>query len=281
MARPMWKGSISFGLVNIPVSLYNGEQTTEIHFNLLDRRDQAHIRYKKINEVTGKEVKADDIVKGFKLENDQYVLLEDSDFEHIATEASKTVEITDFVKREEIDPRYFDRPYYLVPEKSGEKGYVLLRETLKKQERVGIAKVVLRTRENLAAVWPEGDALLMILLRFQKDLKDAEDVGLSPTLLAKQKVTERELTIAAQLVEAMSTEWHPENYENKYEETFEKFVARKVKEGENFKAAEVQEEKPSAPADIMELLRKSLAAKDAKPKAKAKITHKKTSAKKS
>ena len=279
MARPMWKGSISFGLVNIPVSLYNGEQTTEIHFNLLDRRDQAHIRYKKINEVTGTEVKGDDIVKGYKLENGQYVLLEDSDFEHIAAEASKTIEITDFVKREGIDPRYFDRPYYVVPEKSGEKGYVLLRETLKKQQRVGIAKVVLRTRENLAAVWPEGDALLMILLRFQKDLKAPEDVGLSPDILEKQTVSERELTIAAQLVEAMSTDWHPENYENKYQEAIEKFIARKVKEGDKFKAAEISEEKPTAPSDILELLRKSLEAVGAKPAPTAKVTHKKAAGK--
>ena len=148
MSRPIWKGSISFGLVNIPVSLYSGEQRNVLHFNLLDSRDQAHIRFKRVNEVTGKEVPWDKIIKGFEIKKDEYVLLDDKDFERIAAENNKAIEITDFVDGDSIDPLYFEKPYYLTPDKAGLKGYVLLRATLKKLGKVGIAKVVIRTRES-------------------------------------------------------------------------------------------------------------------------------------
>lgn len=276
MARPIWKGSISFGLVNIPVSLYSGEQRKEISFNLLDRRDKAHIKYKRVNEITGKEVPWENIIKGYEIEKDHYVLLEDKDFESVAMENTKTVEITDFVELEEINPQYFDKPYYLVPEKAGEKGYVLLRDTLKKQKRAGIAKVVIRSKENLACVLPYRDTLQMIVLRFSEEVKEPEDIGFPTKNLDKQKINDRELAIAGQLVEAMSTDWDPEQYKDEYTAALKEYVEKKYEEGDNFKPPEVQENKPSRATDIMELLQQSLAARsknedhDAKPKSRSK-----------
>lgn len=261
MARPIWKGSISFGLVNIPVSLYSGEQRQEMSFNLLDRRDQAHIKYKRVNEVTGKEVPWENIVKGYEIEKDHYVLLEDKDFESVAMENTKMVEITDFVDLEEIDPQYFDKPYYLVPEKAGEKGYVLLRDTLKQQKRAGIAKVVIRSRENLACVIPYGDTLQMIVLRFHEEVKEPEDIAFPGKNLDKHKISERELAIAGQLVEAMSGDWDPEQYKDEYRAALKEYVQKKYEEGDNFKPPQVAAEKPSKATDIMELLQQSLAAR--------------------
>lgn len=287
MARPIWKGSISFGLVNIPVSLYSGEQRQEMSFNLLDRRDQAHIKYKRVNEVTGKEVPWENIVKGYEIEKDHYVLLEDKDFESVAMENTKMVEITDFVDLEDIDPQYFDKPYYLVPEKAGEKGYVLLRDTLKQQKRAGIAKVVIRSRENLACVIPYGDTLQMIVLRFHEEVKEPEDIGFPGKNLDKHKVSERELAIAGQLVEAMSSDWDPEQYKDEYRAALKDYVQKKYAEGDDFKPPTIAAEKPSKATDIMELLQQSLAARgsngnghskpEKKPAAKEKKTAKNAS----
>jgi DNA end-binding protein Ku len=287
MARPIWKGSISFGLVNIPVSLYSGEQRQDMSFNLLDRRDQAHIKYKRVNEVTGKEVPWENIVKGYEIEKDHYVLLEDKDFESVAMENTKMVEITDFVDLEEIDPQYFDKPYYLVPEKAGEKGYVLLRDTLKQQKRAGIAKVVIRSRENLACVIPYGDTLQMIVLRFHEEVKEPDDIGFPSKNLDKHKVSERELAIAGQLVEAMSSDWDPEQYKDEYRAALKDYVQKKYEEGDDFKPPTIAPEKPSKATDIMELLQQSLAARggngnghgktEKKPAAKEKKTAKNAS----
>lgn len=261
MARPIWKGSISFGLVNIPVSLVNGEQRSELHFNLLDKRDQAHIRFKRVNEVTGKEVTWENIIKGYEIEKDEYVLLDDEDFESVAVENSKTIEIVDFVDEANIEAQYFEKPYYLVPDKAGYKGYALLRDTLKKLKKVGIAKVVIRTRESLACVRPYEETLQLNLLRFRAEVKEPEDLEFPSKTLRSQKVTERELDVAIQLVEAMSGEWDPENYEDEYATALKAYVEKKHKEGENFKPPEPKEEKATRATDIMELLQKSLSAR--------------------
>lgn len=260
MARPIWKGSISFGLVNIPVGLYSGEQRQNMSFNLLDRRDKANIKYKRVNEATGKEVPWENIIKAFEIEKDSYVLLEDKDFESVAIENHKTVEITDFVDLDEIDPQYFDKPYYLVPEKSGEKGYVLLRDTLIQQKRAGIAKVVIRSRENLACVIPYADTLQMIVLRFREEVKEPKDIDFPTKNLEKHKISERELAIAAQLVDAMSGGWEPEQYKDEYRAALKSYVEKKYQEGEDFRPPQAQAEKPPKAADIMELLQQSLAA---------------------
>ena len=167
MARPIWKGHISFGLINIPVTLYPAEQRSELHFNLIDDRNKARVRYQRVNERTGEEVPWDNIVKGYEYEENEYVLLGDADFKQADVKATQTVELEDFVTAEEINGIYFDKPYYLVPSKAGIKGYVLLRETLKKTKKMGIARVVIRTREYVAALFPKGRGLVLDLLRYE------------------------------------------------------------------------------------------------------------------
>jgi len=258
MARSIWNGSISFGLVNIPVSLLSGEQRADLHFKLLDKRDHAHIRYRRINEVTGKEVNSENIVKGYEIEKDEYVLLDDKDFASVTVENTKAIEISDFVDEKAIESHYFDKPYYLKPDKAGYKSYALLRDTLKKLKKVGIAKVMIRSRQSLACLRPYEDTLQLNLLRFHNEVREPEDLEFPSKTLSSQKVSERELDMAVQLVEAMSSSWDPENYKDEYESALKAYVKKKHQEGENFKPPEPKEEKPSKATDIMELLQKSL-----------------------
>ena len=268
MGRPIWKGSIAFGLVNIPVALYSGEERKEeIHFNLLDKRDQAHIKYKRVNEVTGKEVTWGNIVKGYEIEKDEFVLLEPKDFEALAVENNKAVEISDFVPEDAIAPLYFDKPYYLVPAKAGLKGYALLRDTLKKLKHVGIAKMVIRTGQTLACVRPYEDTLQLIVMRFHSEIREPENVEFPSADLKQVKISNKELDIAVQLVEAMASKWKPEQYEDDYHEAVMAYIKKKYKEGENFKPPEPEEEKPSKATDLMELLQKSLSGRKIAPKA--------------
>lgn len=268
MGRPIWKGSIAFGLVNIPVSLYSGEERKEeIHFNLLDKRDQAHIKYKRINEITGKEVPWANIVKGYEIEKDEFVLLDDKDFEALAVENNKAVEISEFVPEHAIAPLYFDKPYYLLPDKAGLKGYALLRDTLKKLKHVGIAKMVIRSGQTLACVRPYEDTLQLIVMRFHNEVREPDKIDFPSAELKKTKISDKELDIATQLVEAMAAKWKPEQYHDDYHDAVLAYVKKKHKEGENFKPPEPEEEKPGKAADLMELLQKSLSGRKIAPKA--------------
>src|SRR5690606_35284997 len=178
MVRPIWKGHVTFGLVNVPVILYSAEQRSDISFRLIDSRNTARIRYERVNEKTGEEVPWDKIVKGFEYEQGSYVLLSDEEIETTSVEMTRTIEIEQFVDLEQIDVRYFDRPYVLVPDKNGQKGYVLLREAIAESGRAGIATVVIRSRQYLAALLASGDALLLELLRFAQELRDVSDFDL-------------------------------------------------------------------------------------------------------
>src|SRR5688572_16743355 len=169
MARPVWKGHISFGLVNVPIVLYSAERRADLSFQLIDSKNAARIRYERVNEETGEEVPWDKIVKGFEYEQGSYVLLSDEEIETASVEMTRTIEIEQFVDLEQIDVRYFDRPYVLVPDKNGQKGYVLLREAIAESGRAGIATVVIRSRQYLAALLASGDALLLELLRFAQE----------------------------------------------------------------------------------------------------------------
>lgn len=265
MARPIWTGHISFGLVSIPVSLHSAESRQELSFHLLDRRNSARVRYKRVNEETGKEVPWGEIVKAYEYEDGNYVTLEEEDFKKAAVEATQTVDIESFTDKESIDLVYYDRPYYLAPGKKGEKGYVLLREALKRSGKVAIAKVVLRTRQYLAAVIPEGNALLLELLRFQEELRDASDLEL-PGSIKEQKVSDRELQMAEQLIESMAGEWQPEKFKDDYTEALLRFIEKKVKaRGKTVPPqGEPSKERQAARGqiiDMMDLLKKSLSQK--------------------
>jgi len=260
MARPIWKGHISFGLVNIPVTLYSGEVRTELRFNLLDSRNKARVRYERVNEVTGDEVPWDKIVKAFDYDDGNYVLMQDEDFQQVKVESTQTVEIEDFVPEKAIDYIYFDKPYYLVPGKKGEKGYVLLRETLRRTKRVGIAKVVIRTRQHLAAVLPVGDALVLDILRFHQEVRAPGEFELPSRNPKDWGISDKEIKMAEQLVEAMTTDWKPEQYRDDYREALLEWIKKKADaEGEIAPPVPEEEGKPAGEIiDIMDLLKESV-----------------------
>ena len=261
MARPIWKGHISFGLVNVPITLMPAEQRTELSFHLLDNRDKARIKFKRVNEITGEEVPWDQIVKGYEYNGGSYVLLSDEDFKKAAVEASQTIEIQDFVDRKAVDYVFFEKPYYLVPGKKGEKGYVLLRETLRRTDKVGIAKVVIRTKQYLAALIAEGDALVLDLLRFNDELRNPSEYELPTGKMSDFKVSEGEIKMAEKLVEAMVNDWQPEKYKDDYQEALMNWIEEKIKSGKTEEIPEVEEEGEEEGAeiiDMMALLKKSL-----------------------
>src|SRR5687767_742522 len=186
--RTIWKGSISFGLVNIPVGLYSATRAAnQVKFRMLRKSDHSPIRYRRIAEADEKEVAWEDIIKGYEYEKEQFVVLNEKDFERVKIESTQTVDIKEFVKLEEIDPMFFDQPYYLAPEKGGDKAYVLLREALKNSDKVGIAKVVIKTREHLAAVKPLGNALVLELMHFADELVDPNELKLPAEKSVGQK----------------------------------------------------------------------------------------------
>jgi DNA end-binding protein Ku len=202
--RTIWKGSISFGLVNIPVGLYSATRSAnQVKFRMLRKSDLSPIRYKRVAESDEKEVAWEDIVKGYEYEKDQFVVLTEKDFERVKIESTQTVDIKEFVKLEEIDPMFFDEPYYLAPEKGGDKAYTLLRDALENSGQVGIAKVVIKTREHLAAVKPLGKALVLELMHFADELVDANELKLP----SNGKIGQKELKMAESLIEGMSGKW--------------------------------------------------------------------------
>ncbi len=263
MARPIWKGSVSFGLVTIPVTLFSAEnREEEISFHMLDRENHARIKYKRVNEVTGEEVPWDRIVKGYEYEDGQYVFLGEEDFKRAAVEATQTVAIEDFVDRDAVDYSYFDKPYYLVPGKGGERAYALLRETLERTNKIGIARVVLRTKQYLAAMIPEGDALLLDLVRYPTELRKPEDIGIPEAVKKAGKLKPQELAMAEQLVETMTSEWEPEKYRDEYRDKLMKWIEQKVRKGEMGPAAPTpraqEDEDAPAPISIVDLLKRSV-----------------------
>ncbi|MDZ4857808.1 MAG: Ku protein [Candidatus Hydrogenedentes bacterium] len=262
MARPTWKGNISFGLVNIGVELYPMEKRKELSFRLLDSRNNARIRYEKVNDVTGEEVPWDQIVKGYEFDDGNFVLLTEKDFERVAVEATKTVEIEDFVDADQIPYAYFDKPYVLVPSKNGQKPYVVLREALKKSGKVGIAKVVIRTRQYLAAVFSQGEALYLCVLRFADELKKLKEFDLPDEDLGAYKVSQKEIDMAIQLVDTMSAPWKPEQYHDEYSEALMKWIEKKAAAHGQVSLPELpeEEEEPAATniVNIMDLLKKSM-----------------------
>ncbi|MFZ0392068.1 MAG: Ku protein [Calditrichia bacterium] len=265
MARAIWKGNITFGLVNIPVTLYPAEQRSDLHFKLLDSRDKAQIHYERVNEVTGAEVPWNEIVKGFEYNDGNYVLMTDEDFKKAAPEASQTVEIEDFVDQDAIDYIYFDKPYYLVPGKKGEKGYVLFRETLQRTGKVGIARVVIRTREYIAAIIPMGDALLLNLLRYHQELRDPGNYDFPDQKPEAYKISKKEIDMAEKLVESMTSDWEPEKYKDEYRQALMDWIKTKAEAGEKAAVPEAKEPQATDPdvVNMMELLQQSVA-KEAK-----------------
>jgi DNA end-binding protein Ku len=271
MARAIWKGSISFGLVNIPIALYPATRREELKFRLLRKSDLSPVNYKRVAEKDGKEVPWDQVVKGYEYEKGKYVVLKEEDFDRVDLEATQTVDIQDFVDQEEIDPMFFYKPYYLEPQKGGDKAYVLLRNALKDSNKVGIAKVVIKTRQYLAGVKPEDGALVLELMHFADELADPEKLHVPK----KTEVGKREMNMAKSLIDSMSSKWDPEKYKDDYREALMEVIEEKVEAG----GKEIEEKpkkapKPTKVIDLVSVLQKSLAQTGAKKKATSKSRRK-------
>jgi len=263
MARAIWKGSISFGLVSIPVGLFSAESPDEISFRQLDKNNLAPIGYKKYNKQTGNEVAGEDIVKGYEYEDERYVLISDEDLRRANPEKTQTVEITDFVDLADITPVFYDKPYYLGPLKKNAKAYALLREALKRSGKVGIAKVVIRTREYLAAVVPQEKVLVLEILRYPNEIRGFQDLELPGEDLDALGVTEREMEMAQVLIDGMTSEWEPQKYHDTYREDLMAMIQRRVESGQTevIDDTPVPEVEPRTDViDIMSLLKKSVEA---------------------
>jgi len=255
--RAIWKGSISFGLVNIPIALYPATRREDLKFRLLRATDLSPVNYKRVAEKDGKEVSWDQIVKGYEYEKGKFVVLNEKDFQRVDLEATQTVDIQDFVDLEEIDPMYFYKPYYLEPQKGGDKAYVLLRETLQKTKKVGIAKVVIKTRQYLAGVKPLKHALVLELMHFAEELADAEKLNVPKKSSEPGK---REIEMARALVENMTSKWEPGKYKDEYRDALMDVIEEKVEAG----GKEIEEKpKPKKPStkviDLVSVLQESLA----------------------
>jgi DNA end-binding protein Ku len=273
-ARPIWSGTLSFGLLNIPVSLMSGERASEdIHFRMLDSRNRKPVKYERVNAETGEDVPWKDIVKAYEYEKGNYVVIDPADIREASPQGRETVEVEAFVDEKDIDPRYYEKPYVLVPGKRAEKGYVLLRETLEKLGKVGIAKVVLRTREYLCAVRPHGDALVLLLMRFPEELVDVSDYALPQGKTADFRISKRELDMAQELIAAMGAKFDPEQYKDEFTTRLRAVINRRIKEkGATTRIADRGEEPAEDAAtnvvDFMSLLKKSLETNKRTPAAK-------------
>jgi len=228
VARALWSGSISFGLLNIPVQLMPGERRTDLRFHLLDARNKARVRYERINSETGEEVPWNNIVKAFEYRKGNYVVLEPEDLQAAAPQSRETVEIESFIDASAVEARYYERPYYLVPLKRAHKGYVLLRETLRELNRAGLARVVIRTREYLAMVQPQREALMLLLLRYPQELVAPDEYAFPDQPLSRYRVQPREREMARQLVESMSAEWTPREYHDDFRAKLSKVIERRL-----------------------------------------------------
>lgn len=260
MSRAIWKGAISFGLVNIPIAVKPASRTHSLDLDLLDKRDMSPVGYQRINKHTGKPVERDDIVKGYEYEKDEYVVLNDEDFKQANVEATQTVDIVSFVEAAAIPPYYFDTPYYLEPDKRGERGYALLHETMRKTGRAALALVVLRNRQHLAALLVAGKALVLNTMRFADEVVPVEDLSLPGG--KKHAATAREVQMATKLVEDMSEDFKPDQYHDTYREDLLARIHARIKAGKTHLLTPASEEpvarKGAKVIDMMALLKQSL-----------------------
>ncbi len=254
-SRPLWRGAISFGLVSIPVSLYPAVRREELKFRLLRLSDLSPVNYKRVAEADGKEVPWDQIVKGYEYEKGKFVVIKDDDFKRADVEATQTVDIVNFVKLDEINPLLFYKPFYMEVGKGGDKAYVLLRNALVESGKVGIAKVVIKTRQHLAAIKPQKQELVLELMHFPEEILDPAEFA-SPGARTAGKA---ELTMAKKLIESMSSEWDPGVYKDDYRETLEKVIEEKMKKGGERKAAPTAKKaKPANVIDLVSVLQESI-----------------------
>lgn len=251
--KALWKGGISFGLLYIPVELYSATEQHRLDLHMLRKKDLCPIEYVRVCKRSGEEVAWDDIVKGYEYEDGDYVVLQDKDFADAAVKKSKTIEIQHFVEAEEIDPKYFVKPYYIVPSKEAGKIYSLLREALKKSGKVGVASFVLRQREHLGVLIVEDDVLILQELRFADEIRSSDALAIP----AKGRHAKKEVTMAMDLIDSMTEHFEPKKYKDSYKRELEKTIVAKA-ENRPMKKAKGVAVKPTASKDVVADLRKSL-----------------------
>ncbi len=263
MRSNIWKGSLSFGLLNIPVQLMKADEEKDLHFSLLDQNDLSPIHYKKINAKTGKEVPYKRIVKGYEYKKNEYVVMEEKDFKAANVEATRTIDIENFVNIDDVDLMFLEKPYYLVPEKNGEKGYFLLCEAMKKSNKAAVGKVVIRTKQHLALIMVRGDYLVLEIMRFAHEVLETSEVEYFDSI-KRIKFTAKEIQMAMDLIDGMTEKWKPDQYKDTYFSDLKKIIAKKIKAGKG-KIIEYEEPAPLKTAsnviDLMPLLKKSLESK--------------------
>jgi DNA end-binding protein Ku len=252
--RAIWKGSISFSLINIPIALYPATRREELKFRLLRAKDLSPVNYKRVAEADGKEVPWEHIVKGYEYEKGKFIVLKDEDFKRADIEATQSVEILDFVELDKIDPIFFDKPYYLEPEKRGEKAYGLLREALKQSGKVGIAKVVIKTRQHLASVKPEKNLLVLELMHFTEEIINTSELKIP----ANPNIGTKELDMAKDLIAKMSSKWDPEKYQDDYRHALLEVIHKKVESGGKELPSRGAVKKPTNVVDLVAVLQESL-----------------------
>jgi len=270
--RTLWKGAITFGLVHIPIGLYSATAESGIDFDWLDKRTMDPVGYKRVNKKTGKEIDKDDIVKGVKWDNGEYVVLSPEEIAAAYPRTTQTIEIESFVDADDVPFVYLERPYYVGPVNKGDKVYALLREALKQTGKVGIAKVVIQTKQHLAVLIPCGPALVLNLLRWGGDIRSWEDLKLPPADAKAAGVKDAELNMAKQLIEGMAAHWSADAFRDSFKDEIMKLVESKAQAGETEEVTKVEK----APAggdtnviDLTELLRRSLRGGGAAGEAKA------------
>ena len=294
MPRIIWKGAISFGLVHVPVALYPASQEIGIDFDWLDKRSMDPVGYKRINKRTGKEIERENIVKGIKQEGGDYVILSDEEIKAAYPVSTQTIDIETFVKADEIPFTYLEKPYYLAPLAKGDKVYALLREAMLAAGVVGVARVVMHTKERLAALIPDGDALLLNTIRWADEIRPRDELKLPAAGKSGAHMKEGELKMASQLVRDMTGTWKPSDYADKFTSAIHALAASRLKAGETEQVTALEDEAPAAASnvvDLTELLRQSLqsrkpgggpasAAAESKPPAAANTAEKRAAAKK-
>jgi DNA end-binding protein Ku len=253
MARPLWKGAITFGLVSIPIEVHTAVRDRQLRFHLLTAKDHARVKYERVSQKTHKPVEWNDLVRGYEYSKGRYVVLTPEDFEAAAIEKTRTIDILDFVKSDEIDDRFFDKPYYIMPAASGERAYVLLRETIREAGRIGVAKFVMRERQHLAAIEVIENAMVLSTLRFADELVDTSAYEFPETNALRQP----ELKVARMLVDELTAKWEPEKYTDDYRQNLLRIIdARKA--GQEADLQPPAEQRDSNVVDLMERLRRSL-----------------------
>lgn len=254
MSTNVWKGSISFGLLNIGVALKSAQEDRSISFAMLDGKDLSRIKFQRVNAETGREVPYKRIVKGYEYKKGQFVIVTDKDFKAANPKATQTLDIEDFVSLEEIDPMLFDKPYYVVPQKNNEKSYVLLRDVLAKTKSVAVGKMVMHTKQHLAMIMARGDYLVLEILRFAHEVREISEVDYFEDVDLKKKYTPKEFEMAKALVSGMSAAWEPEKYNDTYYDDIMKIINKKVKEGDDYEIEAPKAEKAVAASNVVDLL---------------------------